>query len=71
MNEVAKDLLLLKSKGCKKIEWRFVPGVDGKVGRTALFASCCSRTASSTPCTCREDGVSPQPAMRKALLLRR
>lgn len=32
LQEIEKDLRLLKNKNCKSIEWRFGPGPDGKVG---------------------------------------
>ncbi|GAB3862651.1 hypothetical protein GCM10028801_28560 [Nocardioides maradonensis] len=32
LEEIEKDLLLLKNKNCRSVEWRFGPGPDGKVG---------------------------------------
>lgn len=32
VNEVAKDLMLLRNKECATVEWRFVPDIAGKVG---------------------------------------
>jgi hypothetical protein len=37
LEEIEKDLLLLKNKNCKSVEYRFGPGKDGKVGPYAAL----------------------------------
>ena len=37
LEEIEKDLLLLKNKNCKSVEWRFGPDKDGKVGPYAAL----------------------------------
>lgn len=37
LEEIEKDLLLLKNKNRNSVEWRFGPGKDGKVGPYAAL----------------------------------